>query len=170
MWIVIGISRDIEYDLRNDFFAHLQRLPLGYFQAHRTGDLMSRATNDLQSVSMLVGFGLLSLVNTVIVYAGTLVAMVRMDPWLTLVALAPYPLIVIVARRYNTRAHAESVAFPTWPARGGQAPAECQPVGRASAAQAYRVATAPTRGRDRPTGHPERRGHSDARDTHERVA
>src|SRR5574341_2196513 len=53
--IIIGISRHIEYDLRNDFFAHLQRFPLAYFQANRTGDLMSRATNDLNAVRMMVG-------------------------------------------------------------------------------------------------------------------
>ena len=53
-WL-IGASRQIEYDLRNDFFAHLERLPLAYFQANRTGDLMSRATNDLSAVRMMVG-------------------------------------------------------------------------------------------------------------------
>ena len=53
--IIIGASRHIEYDMRNDFFAHLQRLPLAYYQAHRTGDLMSRATNDLNAVRMMIG-------------------------------------------------------------------------------------------------------------------
>ena len=53
--ILTGVSRDIEYDMRNDFFAHLQRLPLSYFQTHRTGDLMSRATNDLNAVRMMIG-------------------------------------------------------------------------------------------------------------------
>src|SRR6476646_2857145 len=52
--ILIGASRDIEYDMRNDFFAHLETLPLGYFQSHRTGDLMSRATNDLNAVRMMI--------------------------------------------------------------------------------------------------------------------
>jgi ATP-binding cassette subfamily B protein len=53
--ILIGASRNIEYDMRNDFFAHLQTLPLSYFQTHRTGDLMSRATNDLNAVRMMIG-------------------------------------------------------------------------------------------------------------------
>ena len=53
--IIIGASRDIEYDIRNDFFAHLERQPLGYYQARRTGDLMSRATNDLNAVRMMIG-------------------------------------------------------------------------------------------------------------------
>ena len=53
--VLIGASRELEYDLRNDFFAHLERLPLSYFQQHRTGDLMSRATNDLSAVRMMIG-------------------------------------------------------------------------------------------------------------------
>src|SRR4030095_15613696 len=53
--IIIGASREIEYDLRNDFFTHLQRMPLEYYQARRTGDLMSRATNDLNAVRMMIG-------------------------------------------------------------------------------------------------------------------
>src|SRR5262245_11279187 len=53
--ILIGASRDIEYDMRNDFFAHLEKLPPSYFQTHRTGDLMSRATNDLNAVRMMIG-------------------------------------------------------------------------------------------------------------------
>src|SRR5687767_14033606 len=53
--ILIGASRDIEYDIRNDFFARLQTLPVSYYQARRTGDLMSRATNDLNAVRMMVG-------------------------------------------------------------------------------------------------------------------
>src|ERR1051325_2849839 len=53
--IITGVSRDIEYDMRNEFFAHLQTLPAQYFQANRTGDLMSRATNDLNAVRMMIG-------------------------------------------------------------------------------------------------------------------
>ncbi|PYR02672.1 MAG: ABC transporter ATP-binding protein, partial [Acidobacteria bacterium] len=53
--VLIGASRHIEYDMRNDFFAHLEKLPLAYFQTHRTGDLMSRATNDLNAVRMMIG-------------------------------------------------------------------------------------------------------------------
>ena len=62
--ILIGASRDIEYDMRNDFFAHLQTLPLSYFQAHRTGDLMSRATNDLNAVRMMIGPSIMYSANT----------------------------------------------------------------------------------------------------------
>jgi ATP-binding cassette subfamily B protein len=108
--VLLGAGQRVEAAIRADLFDAFLRLEPGFYQTRRTGDLMSRATNDLQSVSMLVGFGLLSLVNTVIVYAGTLVVMLRIDPWLTLAALAPYPLLLGVARRYNTLAHAEAVA------------------------------------------------------------
>ena len=108
--VLLGAGQRVEAEIRHDLFEAFLRLEPAFYQARRTGDLMSRATNDLQSVSMLVGFGLLSLVNTVIVYAGTLIAMLRIDAWLTLVALAPYPLLVAVARRYNARAHIEAVA------------------------------------------------------------
>lgn len=108
--VLLGAGQQVEAEIRADLFAAFARLEPGFYQSHRTGDLMSRATNDLQSVAMLVGFGLLSLVNTAIVYAGTLVAMLRIDAWLTAAALAPYPVLVAIARRYNTRAHAEAVA------------------------------------------------------------
>jgi ATP-binding cassette subfamily B protein len=108
--VLLGAGQKVEAEIRADLFAAFLRLEPGFYQGRRTGDLMSRATNDLQSVAMLVGFGLLSLVNTAIIYAGTLVAMLRIDTWLTVAALAPYPLLVGVARRYNTRAHAEAVA------------------------------------------------------------
>src|SRR5512132_1316283 len=66
--IIIGVSRNIEYDLRNDFFARLQLYPLPYFQAHRTGDLMSRATNDLNAVRMTVGPAIMYSANTLILF------------------------------------------------------------------------------------------------------
>ena len=66
--IIIGVSREFEYDLRNDFFAHLQRLSLSYFQAHRTGDLMSRATNDLNAVRMMAGPAIMYSATTSIVF------------------------------------------------------------------------------------------------------
>jgi ATP-binding cassette subfamily B multidrug efflux pump len=108
--VLLGAGQHVEAEIRLDLFAAFLRLEPGFYQARRTGDLMSRATNDLQSVAMLVGFGLLSLVNTAVIYAGTLIAMLRIDAWLTVAALAPYPLLLGVTRRYNTRAHAEAVA------------------------------------------------------------
>ena len=58
--LLINMSRDIEYDLRNDFYAHLQKLPFEFYQTHRTGDLMARATNDLSAVRMIVGPALIT--------------------------------------------------------------------------------------------------------------
>ena len=108
--VMLGAGQRVEAEIRADLVDAFLRLEPAFYQARRTGDLMSRATNDLHSVATLVGFGLLSLINTAIVYAGTLTVMLRMDPWLTVVALAPYPLLVAVARRYNSRAHAEALA------------------------------------------------------------
>ncbi len=107
---LLGAGQTIETEIRRDAFERLLRLEPAFYQARPAGDLMSRVTNDLQAVSMLVGFGLLSVVNTAIVYVGALAAMLRIDPWLTVVALAPYPLLVGAGRRYNSRAHGDALA------------------------------------------------------------
>ncbi|HWS73482.1 MAG TPA: ABC transporter transmembrane domain-containing protein, partial [Thermoanaerobaculia bacterium] len=78
-WIIIGASRKIEYDMRNDFYAHLQKLPVSYYQEQRTGDLMSRATNDLSSVRMLVGPAVMHAVSSLLVVTGAFVMMLRID-------------------------------------------------------------------------------------------
>ena len=77
--ILIGASRHIEYDMRNDFFAHLERLPLAYFQAHRTGDLMSRATNDLNAVRMMIGPSVMYSANTVLRFVVAIAVMMSID-------------------------------------------------------------------------------------------
>src|SRR5262245_3839928 len=89
--ILIGASRDIEYDMRNDFFAHLETLPLGYFQAHRTGDLMSRATNDLNAVRMMIGPSIMYSANTILTFVAALAMMVTIDRRLTIWSLIPLP-------------------------------------------------------------------------------
>src|SRR5262249_56006785 len=91
---LLGAGPRIEADLRDALFARLVRLPPAFYQGRRTGDLMSRATNDLQAVLQLIGFGFLSLVNTTMVFLGTLAAMLRIDPWLTLAALSPSPFLI----------------------------------------------------------------------------
>ena len=91
--IVIGVSREIEYDLRNDFFAHLLRLSLSYFHTHRTGDLMSRATSDLSAVRMMVGPAIMYSVNTALVLIVAIIMMLAIDVRLTLIALTPLPLV-----------------------------------------------------------------------------
>ena len=104
--IIIGISRHIEYDLRNDFFAHLQSFPAGYFQANRTGDLMSRATNDLNAVRMMVGPSIMYSASTLLTFIVGIIVMLSIDPWLTLVGLAPLPLVSISVKVFGSAIHA----------------------------------------------------------------
>jgi ATP-binding cassette subfamily B protein len=103
--ILVGASRDIEYDMRNDFFAHLEDLPLAYFQAHRTGDLMSRATNDLNAVRMMIGPSVMYAVNTLLTFAVALSMMVSIDARLALWALIPLPFVSISVKLFGTAIH-----------------------------------------------------------------
>ena len=103
--VLIGASRDIEYDMRNDFFAHLEKLPLAYFQAHRTGDLMSRATNDLNAVRMMIGPSIMYAANTLLTFAVALALMISIDPWLTLWSLVPLPFVSISVKFFGTAIH-----------------------------------------------------------------
>ena len=103
--ILIGASRDIEYDMRNDFFAHLEKLPLAYFQSHRTGDLMSRATNDLNAVRMMIGPSVMYSANTILTFVVALVMMVAIDPWLTLISLIPLPFVSISVKYFGSEIH-----------------------------------------------------------------
>jgi ATP-binding cassette, subfamily B, multidrug efflux pump len=108
---ILGGGQRVEYDLRNTLYAALQRLPPAFYQSRRTGDLMARASSDISAVKSLVGFGAISLVGTGFAFVGTLVAMLAIDPWLTLWALAPYPLLVGLARRFNALVHARTQAL-----------------------------------------------------------
>jgi ATP-binding cassette subfamily B protein len=103
--ILIGVSRHIEYDLRNDFFAKLEELPLAYYQARRTGDLMSRATNDLNAVRMMIGPAVMYSANTILTFVFAVAFMVRISGWLTLVALIPLPFITVAARFFGGAIH-----------------------------------------------------------------
>lgn len=103
--IIIGASRRIEYDLRNDFFAHLQTLSQSWYQARRTGDLMSRATNDLGAVRMMVGPSLMYASTTLIIFVAAVVLMVSISPWLTLFVLAPLPLVSFAVQRFGSAVH-----------------------------------------------------------------
>ena len=103
--IIIGASRDFEYDLRNDFFASLQRMHLGYFQHTRTGDLMSRATNDLSAVRMMIGPAVMYASSTGLTFIVGIVLMVSINPWLTALALVPLPFVSIVVRYFGAAIH-----------------------------------------------------------------
>jgi ATP-binding cassette subfamily B multidrug efflux pump len=98
-------SRDIEFDIRNDFLRQLQRLPLAYFQARRTGDLMSRATNDLSAVRMMAGPAVMYAVSTGIVFVVAILLMLSIDPWLTGMALIPLPFVSIAVYGFGTSIH-----------------------------------------------------------------
>jgi len=103
--ILIGASRDIEYDMRNDFFAHLQKLPLAYFQSHRTGDLMSRATNDLSAVRMMIGPSIMYAANTMLTFVVALSVMIKIDARLSLWALVPLPFVSISVKVFGSAIH-----------------------------------------------------------------
>jgi ATP-binding cassette subfamily B protein len=103
--ILIGASRDIEFDLRNAFFARLQQMPLAYYQARRTGDLMSRATNDLNAVRMMVGPAVMYSSNTLLVFVVALILMSSIDARLTLMALLPLPLVTITVKYFGSAIH-----------------------------------------------------------------
>ena len=104
-WILIGISREIEFDLRNDLFKKLETQDTGFYQRYRTGDIMARMTNDLNAVRMLLGPGLMYSVNTIFLSIFALVFMLRISPWLTLVALAPTPLASIFVQYVGRKIH-----------------------------------------------------------------
>ena len=103
--ILIGASRDIEFDVRNAFFARLQQMPLGYYQVRRTGDLMSRATNDLNAVRMMIGPAVMYSANTVLVFVVAILLMLSIDAGLTLMALLPLPLVSVTVWYFGRAIH-----------------------------------------------------------------
>ncbi|HEY5174812.1 MAG TPA: ABC transporter ATP-binding protein [Terriglobales bacterium] len=104
-WILIGVSREIEFDLRNDLFTHLERLSYSFYQRTRTGDIMARATNDLNAVRMLAGPGIMYTANTVVFTAGALVFMLSISSRLTLFAFLPLPVVSIVVQYFGRKIH-----------------------------------------------------------------
>ncbi len=103
--LLINMSRDIEYDLRNDFYTHLQKLPFEFYQTHRTGDLMARATNDLSAVRMIVGPALMYSMNTVFAMAVIVPKIVSISWRLTLLAFLSMPLVVVATNFFSKRIH-----------------------------------------------------------------
>src|SRR5919198_4516049 len=104
-WIVIGISRDIEFDLRNDLFQHLEELSYPYYQRTRTGDIMARATNDLNAVRMLLGPAIMYSANTLVFTAGALIYMMKISPKLTIYTFLPLPVASIVIQYFGHQIH-----------------------------------------------------------------
>ncbi|HZR82451.1 MAG TPA: ABC transporter ATP-binding protein [Candidatus Binatia bacterium] len=102
-FLIFNVGRDIEYDLRNDLFAHLEHLPAQFYLTRPTGDLMSRLVNDIGAVRMMLGPGILNLLNTPVYYLYAVTIMASIDPWLTVAALLPYPIMLLVVKRYSRR-------------------------------------------------------------------
>lgn len=103
--LVFNLARDVEYELRNDLFAHLQRLPQSFYLRWRTGDLMSRCVNDLGSVRLLLGPGILNLLQTPVLYLAVFGAMLALDVRLALLVMLPYPAFLLIARSFGRAMH-----------------------------------------------------------------
>jgi len=102
---IIVASRRIEYDLRNDYFAHLQKMSMRFFQKFSTGDIMARATNDLNAVRALTGPGIMYSFSTIILLIGTVAVMSALNAKLTLVAFIPLPIMVFLVSRLMRKIH-----------------------------------------------------------------
>ncbi len=102
---LIGVSRLIESRLRLDIFDHLQKLPLEFFQANRTGDLISRATSDLENVRLFLGPGIMNMLNTAVLFTGAVAFMLTLSPRLMLISLIPLPLAVFLMTRVGKLFH-----------------------------------------------------------------
>jgi ATP-binding cassette subfamily B protein len=107
---ILGASRHIVCDIREAFFAQLQRMGASFYDAHRTGDLMSRGVNDIQLVQAVYGPGMLNLLNTAIVYAAVVTVLFRIHTGLTLASLGLYPMLLVAVNRLSRRLYGQSVA------------------------------------------------------------
>ena len=103
--IIIGASREIEFDLRNDLFSHLESQPPEFFQRHRTGDIMAHSTNDLSAVRQLLGPAIMYSANTIVFTAFALPFMLRISPRLTMFAFLPLPFASVLVQYFGARIH-----------------------------------------------------------------
>lgn len=103
--LLIGVSRHVEYDLRGDFLAHLQKMSPSFFQRWRTGDLMSRASNDITAVRMVLGPGIMYPAETVVVTIGSVAFMLAISWELTVVSLAVMPLVSLLVKKFGAAIH-----------------------------------------------------------------
>ncbi len=99
--LIFNAGRNVEYDLRNDLFAHLQKLSLSFYHTQQTGDLMSRVINDISAVRVMLGPGILNFVNAPLYYVYAMGLMLSMDVRMTLAAVAPFAVLLIVARKFR---------------------------------------------------------------------
>jgi ATP-binding cassette subfamily B protein len=101
--LILNAARIIEFRIRDDMFNHLMLLDLGYFSSSRSGDILSRFSNDLTNVRMLTGFGSMSIINTVIIYSATVTMMLKIHPWLTFWAILPFPIMMLIVKKVSHR-------------------------------------------------------------------
>src|ERR1700733_5219977 len=103
--VIIGASREIEFDLRNDIFANLERQSANYYHTHRTGDIMARTTNDLNAVRQLLGPAIMYSANTIVFTFAALPFMYRISPKLTFIAFVPLPMASVLIQYFGARIH-----------------------------------------------------------------
>ena len=101
--LFLNAARIIEFRIRNDLFKRLTQLDIGYFSSSRSGDILSRFSNDLTNVRMLTGFGAMSAINTLIIYCAAVTMMISIHPWLTFWAILPFPLMVLIIKKVSHR-------------------------------------------------------------------
>ena len=104
-WILIGVSREIEFDLRNDLFDRFLAMDPEFYVRNRTGDLMSRATNDLNAVRMVLGPGIMYSATTIVTMVVAIFFMFRLSPSLTLWVLLPVPVVAFAVRYFGETIH-----------------------------------------------------------------
>lgn len=102
---IVGTSRYVEYDMRNNFFTHLQQLSLTFFNKNKTGDLMALATNDLNAVRMALGPGVIMMTDSIVLSIATLIIMLTINVKLTLLSLIPLPFISLIALKFGSSIH-----------------------------------------------------------------
>lgn len=102
-YFLIGMSRRVEYDIRKDIFSHMQRLPISYFKKNKTGDIMSRLTNELEDVRMMVGPGVMYTVNTAIILTAAGYMMFRISPTLALYSMTSFVLFVFYIKATSSK-------------------------------------------------------------------
>ena len=107
---LFNTARSIEYELRNDLFVHLQKLPQAFYFDWPTGDLMSRCVNDLNSIRLMLGVGIVNILQAPFLYLASIAVMISLNPTLTLLSLTPFPLFILLARGFGRINHAANLA------------------------------------------------------------
>jgi ATP-binding cassette subfamily B protein len=107
--LILNVARIIEFRIREDMFHRLTQLDLSFFSSSRSGDILSRFSNDLTNVRMLTGFGSMSAINTLIIYSAAVTMMTRIHPWLTFWAILPLPLMVLIIKKISHRLFSRSL-------------------------------------------------------------